>query len=190
MLKCRTLFTEGSSMHKRIAELVELLEQTRARLLDTVASANPEWLEKGPSEGRWSVAEVIDHLATVESGIARLLMKMIDRAGDDLPPETSEESVLERVERLDLQNRTVRIEAPDGVRPRQGVSLEEARRALDDARVALDTAIAKADGRAIGTLSFPHRLFGQLDGYQWLLFVAEHEERHRRQIAAMARQEE
>jgi hypothetical protein len=46
-------------------------------------------------------------------------------------------------------------------------------------------AIERADGLALETLSFPHRVFGPLDLYQWLLFLDAHENRHTEQIAEL-----
>ena len=171
-------------MHPRLVEIVEKLEASRAAVLATVDAINEERLMDAP-DGRWSVAQVIDHLAIVETGIARLMAKLLDRAGETLPAESSEQSVLGRIDEQNLSDRTRRIEAPDGVRPREHVTLAEARAALEESRKLLMQQIERADGRALGTLSFPHRIFGPLDLYQWLLFVAHHEDRHREQIEEM-----
>lgn len=166
-------------MHPRLAEIVNELERTRAGLLETVASATSSPV---PPPGKWSVAEVLDHLAIVEQSVAGLMRKLVERAGDSLEAETSEESVLDSLDYPALADRSSRIDAPDSMRPRTGVGLDQAHAALDASRVSLVEAIERADGRALGSLSFPHRVFGPLDLYQWLLFVVQHEERHRRQI--------
>lgn len=173
-------------MHPRLAEIVRKLEASRAAVLETVDRADEDRLNVAP-DGRWTPAQVIDHLAIVESGIARIMNKLLDRAGNTLPAETSDESVLGRVADFNLADRTRRIEAPEGVRPRADVSIADARAALDESRRLLMEQIERADGRALEQLSFPHKIFGPLDLYQWILFVADHEDRHREQIEEMVK---
>jgi len=49
---------------------------------------------------------------------------------------------------------------------------------LGRSRVDLLDVITRADGWAVGSLSFPHPIIGPLDFYQWVLFVGQHEVRH------------
>jgi uncharacterized damage-inducible protein DinB len=172
-------------MHIRLAEILTELERTRARLLDTVAGADATRLTAEPPPGKWSSAEVLDHLANVEKSIAGLIGRVIERAGDTLEKETSEESVLGRFDSSVARDRTRRIEAPESIHPRAGVTVDDARAALDASRQMLMQALDRADGFALENLSFPHRIFGTLDLYQWLLFLDAHENRHREQIAEL-----
>ena len=41
---------------------------------------------------------------------------------------------------------------------------------------------AEPDGLALGEIRHTHLRFGELDLYQWILFVAEHEKRHVAQL--------
>ena len=50
------------------------------------------------------------------------------------------------------------------------------------------TAIESGDGLALGAIRHTHLRFGELDLYQWILFVAEHEARHTAQVREVARQ--
>ena len=44
------------------------------------------------------------------------------------------------------------------------------------------------DGLALGDIRHTHLRFGELDLYQWCLFVAEHEKRHISQLRELAAQ--
>lgn len=46
----------------------------------------------------------------------------------------------------------------------------------------LRAALAEADGLALGTITHVHPVLGEIDLYQWILFVGQHEERHIGQI--------
>lgn len=57
---------------------------------------------------------------------------------------------------------------------------------LEAARADLRAAVASADGLALEAVRAPHPVFGDLNLYQWIVFVAAHEERHAGQIREMA----
>ena len=53
---------------------------------------------------------------------------------------------------------------------------------LQAVRERLVTALIQGSGLALGTVSYPHPLFGPLNGYQWILVISMHERRHVAQI--------
>ena len=175
-------------MHPRIAELTEYLARTRASLEDTVAALAPEAAARRPAADAWSPAEVVDHLARVERSIIRLLSKLVARGVEEgIGPEDSVESVVGRLDRYRLSDAQFRrVESPERLRPTPAAELGPALGALREARAELHRLLAAADGMALGRLKAPHQAVGELDFYEWVLFLAQHEERHRRQIAAAA----
>ncbi|MDB4916548.1 MAG: DinB-like domain protein, partial [Gemmatimonadetes bacterium] len=54
---------------------------------------------------------------------------------------------------------------------------------LDASRAVLRDALAGADGLALGSIKHTHPAFGELDLYQWVLFVGLHERRHAGQVS-------
>jgi len=72
--------------------------------------------------------------------------------------------------------------APEVVRPAPGVHAADAEAGLRASRAALDQVLASASGFALGDVKARHVAFGEIDFYQWLLFIAEHEQRHLRQL--------
>jgi hypothetical protein len=170
-------------MHPRVAEAIDYIEAKRADLVASFAGASPERLKVRPRPSEWSAAEVIDHLRIVESGIARLLAKRIAQARDaGLRAEDSTGSILGS---LDYMGETLdhgKIEAPVAVTPPLEVNVDAAISGLTVTRKALLDALAIGDGLALGDIKHTHPLLGELDLYQWLLFVGRHEARHTRQI--------
>jgi hypothetical protein len=166
-------------MHSRLQELVDLLGARRREVLAAVATAP----DGAPGDGGWSAAEIVDHLAVVETGVSKLVHVMLSRHPGPLPRETATDSVLHRLDHLGLEARTRRIAAPAAVQPRPGVTRAMALADLERSRARLLETLEGADGVALGTFSFPHPLLGPLDLYQWLLFLAQHERRHTHQIA-------
>lgn len=176
-------------MHRRIAELCSFIEGERAGVRAALAEMPPEWLERRPGPGEWTAAEVVDHLARVEQGVARIVERRVERALAEglLSPETDEGSVLDRLAHADVAG-DHRAVAPEIVRPAADTGAADALSALEGSRAALHAALTAADGYALGQIVQPHPVLGELDLYQWVLFVGLHERRHCRQLRAIARQ--
>jgi uncharacterized damage-inducible protein DinB len=175
-------------MHPRLVELSEHLAHQRRNLLDA-ASMVPEgrWQTR-PSGDGWSVSEILEHLHRVERGTAAMLAKRIAEArAAGHPEETETDSVLRTLDEFRVSQLDRKLEAPDRVKPTDNPDRATIERLLSESRSALEAAIASGDGLALGSIRQMHR-FGELDLYQGLLFVAEHEKRHTAQVRDVARQ--
>ena len=171
-------------MHSRLTELLDYLDVKRASVLE-VATALPanRWTLR-PAPDRWSVAEVCWHLQRVETGVAKLIRKRATEAREHgHPAEDADSSQLEALDGRGITDRSVRIEAPAQVAPMEIPSAETAQQLLNESRAMLRAAVAAADGLALGSITHPHPVLGEIDLYQWILFVGLHEERHIGQIA-------
>lgn len=170
-------------MHHRIVELRQYADAQRLVLLDAVGAVPAELHQRRPSDEMWSVAEVLDHLCRVETNIGTLIGRRIARAREaGLGAETDESSVLDCVDRLGLGNRSRRVAAPEVIMPRADARPVEALVALKNSHTALYAAVATGDGLALGEVAIQHPLFGPLNVYEWLVFLAKHEARHAAQI--------
>ena len=171
-------------MHARLAETMDYVEDKRKELLQSFAGVPSERLRQRASADGWSVAEILDHLSVVEAGIARLIAKRATRAREaGLGEETSTESVLASFDshRARLEA-TTEMQAPTTVLPRANVDINEAIKGLESSRAALRVAVLGASGLSLSEIKHTHPILGELDLYQWLIFVGQHEGRHRKQI--------
>jgi hypothetical protein len=174
-------------MHPRLDQLVDYVTLQRMALLDAVFTVPESRRDQQVPTGIWSIAEVLEHLHRVESGIARLLARTIERGRDKIPPEQETGSLLDRLDAYELLRRDRHMQAPDQVSPRGQYTAAQGLAALAASREALLTAVRSGDGLALGELTFAHPLLGSLDLYQWILFVGQHEARHAEQIAEIGR---
>jgi uncharacterized damage-inducible protein DinB len=176
-------------MHPRLAELVDYAEVQRATLLAAVEAIPEERRGERVNPDCWSVAEVLEHLHRVESGIARLLTRSVERArAAGLEPENEVSSLLASLDSLRLTDRSRRSIAPEPVMPRGELTAAQGMAALSESRTALVSALEQADGLALGRITRTHPLLGPLNLYQWVLFVGQHEARHAGQLQDIARQ--
>jgi hypothetical protein len=170
-------------MHARLAEVMDFVELKRTELLRSFENAPPEQLRRRVADEAWSVTEILDHLRLVEASVARLISKRVsDARAAGTGEERSTASVLRDLDHLDIEAGTMFMEAPSIVRPRADVDVSDAIAGLEESRRALRAAAASASGLALGEIKQTHRFFGELDLYQWLVFLGQHEGRHTRQI--------
>jgi uncharacterized damage-inducible protein DinB len=176
-------------MHPRLAELSEYLVQQRRVLLEAADAVPGELWPARPAAGRWSVSEILEHLHRVERGTAALLTKRIATAretGHALDGETT--SVMGTLAPYALDDRTRRIEVPERVLPTENPDRPTIERRLAESRAALLAAMERGDGLALGEIRHTHPRLGELDLYQWILAIAEHEKRHTAQVREVAAQ--
>ena len=172
-------------MHPPLQELADLLARTRDEVLAAWQALPPDTRERRPSPESWTPAEVLEHLRLVEAGSAALLARRLQRAQEaGLGPETDHRSRLDTFDVPALVDLPP-FEAPEPVRPAAGVRAADAEAGLRASRAALDAVMAAANGLALGEVRARHLRFGEIDFYQWLLFVAAHERRHLGQLVRL-----
>jgi len=178
----------GAPVHARLAELMAYVDAQRAEVLAAVDALPVDACERRPSPERWSAAEQLEHLWLVETGSAKLLHTLLKgvatRGG--LPAETSDASVLGALDRFGLVRGSKPLAAPEMVTPSHGLTCAQARTALETSRGILRAFVAKGAGLDLTLLRAPHPRLGELTGYEWILFIGQHEARHAQQLRALA----
>ena len=170
-------------MHPRTEELLNFLLTSQIRLREAVDAVPPAKRHAEPPPGRWSVGQVLEHLAIVESGIARLIRKRVgDARAAGLGAEQEVSSVLWSLDVARVLDRNQRLEAPERVMPKQQLGADEAWHHLATANADARLAVSDTDGLAIGGITQPHPSLGTLNLYQWIVFIGAHELRHAAQI--------
>jgi len=173
-------------MHPRIQELTAYLNTGRASLRESVEAVPASMRNAAPGDNRWSVAQVLEHLTIVENRFTKILRdKLASARAGGLGPETDTSSVLGSWDVAKMLDRSEKREAPEAVRP-QGIDWNTALAQLDDARKEFLGVYQSGDGLALGTVIHSHPRFGDLNMYQWAVWVGSHEARHTEQIHEIA----
>ena len=160
--------------------VIEYLEQTRGRVRALAASIPPEQRNARPSENEWSAAELIEHVMVVEKFSQRVIERMLTEG----TPDESRRGKGAHKDRLILDAtpaRTARVQAPPGFHPEhRWADFDELLREFDATR---DRTIelARTAQKDLRVYFAAHPFFKDLDGYQWLLLMGAHTERHVRQ---------
>jgi uncharacterized damage-inducible protein DinB len=157
------------------------LQTTHDKFLQSIAGlSEKQWTFK-PGPDRWSIAEVSEHITVSESALLGLVQKQL--MGSPAAPEKREqvkgkdEMILQKI-----PDRSHKAQAPEFLRPTGRWPTEaDLTKAFEESRkVTMDYVRTTNDD--LRDHFFDHPVFGTLDGYQWLLLLSAHSERHTAQI--------
>jgi hypothetical protein len=170
-------------MHQITEELTADLGRIRAELTSLVEKTPPAKFDHRPRDGGWTGTGIIQHLGTVEGMATKMLEGLFAKAlADGIAMEKTTTSWLKSLEGHNVLDRSRVINAPERAHPKPDAELAASWASLQAVRERLLRAIATVDGRDLSTLSAPHPVFGALNGYQWILVIGQHEERHLTQL--------
>ena len=156
---------------------LQYLETTRKNVIDaTRGLSEAQWNFK-PSPFRWSVAQVVEHIAASEDFLRGIEEDRVLKA-----PPAPDRDIKQQDEKVlaTIPDRAVKASAPPPLRPtnRYG-SPEAALKSFSESRAKTIELLKRDDLRAHAVDS---PLGGKLDGYEWLLVIAAHSERHTKQL--------
>ena len=172
-------------MHPRTKELLRHFDAHRADLKSAYDSVPPVQRNEPPATGGWSAANVVEHLAIVESRMAGILSSRIrEERESGLASETGSEPLV--LEMTRISDRSTRVQAPDFAIP-TGLEATSAWTQLEIATAALRAMIISGDGLSLTNVIQPHSRLGPMSVYQWIAFLAAHESRHAAQIREMSK---
>ncbi|HTV00429.1 MAG TPA: DinB family protein [Luteitalea sp.] len=175
-------------MHPRVREIVEYLEARRVVLRIAVETVEPDRRRQRPAPDSWSVAEVLEHLALVETRVTALFVQRLAEArSGGLAEEHDHSSLFTSFDLKLVADRSRRILTTEAGVPSGALDADEAWAQLSLARDATLAALRGADGLALGDVVAAHHLLGPMNLYQWMLFLGAHEDRHAAQIRAVAK---
>ena len=167
--------------------IVEFIHGTRQALLASAEGLTPDQANFRPGVERWSIGQLLRHVALTESGIGRRMEQLAEQARAQALPRRVDELVdLAVFERVRQEAAGKRFQAPERVAPGpELVELPAAMAELASARNRVLGVVPTLEAHDMKDVAFPHPFFGDFNCYQWLYFLGLHEGRHRNQIEAV-----
>jgi hypothetical protein len=157
---------------------LQYLESTKKNIQEaTKGLSAAQWnFKQGPE--RWSVAQVMEHIAAAEDMLRGLTTEKVMAA--PAAPDRDVKQIDEMVVTM-VTDRTHKADAPEPLRPvnRFG-SPEEALKHFVESRAQTEEFLRKTPDLRAHAVDSP--LGPKLDAYEWVLFIAAHSERHTKQI--------
>lgn len=171
-------------MHPRIQELVDHIAAHRREVYAAVAAVPENLRERRPAPGRWSVAEVLEHLSLIERRVAaRLSAEVTAARANNVGSDTETSSVVASFQHIErVTDRRNKLVSPEATRPTGTLDAQASARALTESRAVMLSALQNADGVALGGLMQVHPVLGTLSMYHWIVALGLHDARHAAQI--------
>ena len=155
------------------------LEATKKGVLDaTKGLSEAQWNFK-PAPDRWSVAQVLEHIAASEDFMLGMVTEKIMKA-----PPRSEPADLKAIDEMVLAkvpDRSNKVQAPEALVPTNRFgSPDAAKKHFEESRAKTAAFLQSTPDLRAHAADSP---FGaKLDAYEWILFISAHSERHTKQI--------
>lgn len=168
--------------NQTIVDIYARNNEIRENLIKLVSELNDEQLSFLPDGEKWTVANLIEHVAIVEEGMTKISAKLLGQAKEANKSFGGMVKMSENFAKKAVEARTQKFEAPKMVHPtgkftvaESLAKLKENRRNLEELRPLFET----ADG---SEFKFPHPFMGDLSAQEWLMLIGGHEARHIEQI--------
>ena len=155
------------------------LEKTRTGVAIAVKGLSDVQLTFKPAPDRWSVAETLEHIASAED----FLMGMVKEKAMSGPARPAGEDVkaIDSFVLTAIPDRTNKLQAPEPLKPtnRYGSPADS----LKHFKESRAKTVAFLNGtKDLRDHAIDSPLGKKLDGYEWVLFIAAHSERHTKQM--------
>ena len=157
---------------------LQYLESTKKNVLEATKGLSDEQWNFKPAPDRWSVAQVMEHIAAAEDFLRDFTKEKVmngpaGEPGRDV--KKTDEAVLTMV-----PDRTHKAQAPEALVPNNRFgSSDGSLKHFIESRSATEDFLKNTAGLRDHVTDSP---LGKLDGYEFVLFIAAHSERHTKQI--------
>ena len=157
---------------------LQYLETTKKNVLESTKSLSEAQWNFKPAPDRWSVAQVMEHIAAAEDFILgmvkeKVMMAPAGEPGRDV--KKTDEGVLAMI-----PDRTNKVQAPEPLVPTNRFgSPQGSVKHFAESRATTEDFLKSATGLRDHVTDSP---MGKLDGYEFVLLIAAHSERHTKQI--------
>jgi len=162
-----------------IADILAWQERARERFAAAVAPVSDAQANFRSSENEWTIAEIAEHVGIVNGSMLRVTHKLLKQAEAGARPAPAD---LQLDYTFTADNPPPKFQAPDGVRPKGGVSIPEA---LANIQTSVDGFVeirSRLEAVDLSEPLFPHPALGPISAYRWMILLGEHQDLHRPQI--------
>ena len=169
-----------------IDQALRYFEQTRSRVKEVITGlSEAQWRFK-PAPDRWSISENLEHMVIVHERILGPIREQLAQA--PAPPADGDHQVVDRIIFEKVPDRSIKAKAPDFMEPIGQMSLPDSLDRLSRNYERLTAFVESTHDLREHVLESPplrritNGAYQSMDGYQWALTAAAHDQRHLNQI--------
>jgi hypothetical protein len=157
------------------------LEATKKSVVDaTRGLSDAQWNFK-PAPDRWSIAEVMEHIAAAEDLIRGMDESQVMKSPVITPRDSAEVKQIDDRVIAQVPDRSQKKQAPEPLKPTNRFgSPEAAEKHFLESRAETEDFLKNTPDLRAHAVDSP--MGAKLDGYEWVLLIAAHSERHTKQM--------
>lgn len=158
---------------------LQYLASTKQGVVDATAGLSEAQWNFKPAPDKWSIAQVVEHIAAAED----FLMGMVTAQVMKAPPRPAGDDVkaIDDMVVAKVPDRSHKAQAPEPLKPTNRFGSPQASlKHFTEARAQTEDFVKTHNDLREHAIDSP--MGKKLDGYEWVLFVAGHSERHTKQI--------
>jgi len=164
------------------------LQRVRDAIADATRGMTAEQLTRHPAEGKWSAAEILEHLSRAYKTSIPHLQKCLD-GGEPLATAAGWKQRVIATVVVDMGYMPSGRKAPEFTRPK-GAPVEQVLQDIPQHLTTLDQVLSECERRFGATVKLAdHPILGPLTVNQWRKFHWVHTRHHLKQIARLRRLE-
>lgn len=166
-------------------EIFAHIDDVRAALVKRIRELDEAQKSRRADEAGWSPEELIEHLSITEkslTGVVERLLRKSEELNAPAPVDGKIDPPVKFTSAVRNLDNGFKAEAPERIRPQGGVSLDESLANLAASREHIKSLRPRMEAVDLSQAKFPHPNMKDLDLYQWLVFISEHEARHLAQL--------
>jgi hypothetical protein len=147
-----------------------------------VTSLGKEQADRQLDGERWTVAQIVEHVAHVEDAAARICSKLLEKAVAVGTPGDGSIEITPNFFAKGDEIAAVKVEAPERVHPVQGRTIDESLAMMAETRQRFEEMRPRFENYDCREHKFPHPFFGDISAAEWLVLSGGHKARHLKQI--------
>ena len=161
------------------------LEQAEENVFSAIQSLSEAQCKYRPAAGGWSIAENVEHIVIIQE---RVLGPIGEALAQSPETQSSHSEIIESIIKTKFADRSRKFKAPEFVQPTGQWTIPESLNRLSENTQRLKERLENARGLRLHRIPSPplnavtEGTYTLMDGYQWILTVAAHTERHTNQI--------
>lgn len=171
--------------YNTIADIYSANEKIREGLATTVSNISAGEASILPDGEKWSIQQIVEHIAIVEYSTSRICTKLLDAAKSIGKPSDGTVTVSAAFGERSAEIATLKVEAPERVQPTGDVTIAETFERMSANREVFDAMRGDLERYDLSEPKFPHPFFGEITAPEWLILAGGHERRHTKQIESM-----
>jgi len=168
--------------YETIEEIYNGNAKARARLKELVSSLTADQLSALPEGEKWTIAQIVEHIAMVDESTTRVCAKLLKQAEDAGQTSDGKAVISDNFLQKGSEIAVIKVEAPDIVQPRGEKTIAESIAKLDENAEQLANMRERFDSVGGTEFKFTHPFFGDISAQEWLALKGGHEMRHIKQI--------